>query len=109
MRLLKIAYILKTRILCCPNTFALRISSGRFRISGVIVYPDDARLTAAEAAEWFDLSPAAINNWYYRGHLKSVDEDETGQRTYLFAELAAAEARTRRHPNCRRKPQLLEV
>jgi hypothetical protein len=95
------------------NSRARRYASGAFcclrRPPGVIVYPDDARLTAAQAADWFDVSPAAINGWFYRGHLTDVDTDEHGDRTYLFAELLAAEAKTRHHPNCRRKPQLLPV
>lgn len=71
------------------------------------MYDDDARLTAAEAAEWFDVTPSAINNWFYRGHLEDVGVDDNGQRTYRFGELLDAERNTRRHPNSRRKPQLL--
>ncbi len=84
------------------------------RFPGVSMYPDDARLTAAEAAEWFNVTPAAVNNWFYRGRLKDVATDESGQRTFLFGELADVEAKTGRHPNSRRhrprpRPQLATV
>lgn len=73
------------------------------------MYDDDARLTVAQAAEYFELDKPVINNWFYRGHLKDVGEDESGQRTFRFGELVAAEAKTRHHPNSRRKPQLIEA
>jgi hypothetical protein len=73
------------------------------------MYPDDARLTAAQAADWFSVTAAAINGWYYRGHLTDVNEDENGDRTYRFDELLEAEAKTRHHPNSRRRPQLIEA
>lgn len=66
----------------------------------------DSRLTVAEAAEQFNLTKAAINNWYLRGHLKDVVKDAKGQRLYLLDELFKAEQKTRRHPNSRRKPNL---
>ena len=69
------------------------------------MYPDDARLTAAEAADWFRLSPATINNWFYRGHLKDVDTNANGQRTYRVDELLDAELATSKHPNSSRSAQ----
>lgn len=73
------------------------------------MYPDDARLTAAAAADHFGVSPAAVNNWYYRGHLEDVEVDDNGDRTYLFAELLDVELKLRHHPNSRRKPQLISA
>lgn len=80
-------------------------SSGLFCFPGVTMYPDDARLTLAQAAKWFKLPKATINQWYHRGHLKDVVKDEHGQRLYRFDELLDAELATRKHPNSSRSAQ----
>lgn len=69
------------------------------------VYDLDARLTAAEAALYFGLTPQAINRWHALGHLKTVGKNSRGHKTYVFSELLLAEKRTRRHINSSRNTQ----
>lgn len=88
---------------------ARRFASGAFCRSGVCMFPEDARLSVADAALHFGLSKAHINKWYADGHLADVTKDENGHRLYLLSELVEAEHRTRHHPNSRRKPQLVEA
>lgn len=66
-------------------------------------YDMDARLTVAQAADYFGLSKPTINMWYVRGKLTDVVKDDAGCRTYLFRQLLKAERDTRRSPMSHRK------
>lgn len=66
------------------------------------VYDLDARLTAAQAALYFGLTPQAVNRWYALGHLQTAAKNRQGHRQYVFRELLQAERDTRRHRNSSR-------
>jgi excisionase family DNA binding protein len=52
--------------------------------------PNDL-MTAAEAAEWLQVSPGAIRVWVHRGKLAAVDTGDSGPKLYHRLALAHAE------------------